>query len=247
MKGRIPFDACPLCGGDHDHLRDEPCAEKAMWKPCIDEVMRWRRCKDCGHVFAEGHFTPEAAADIFADAVDCQRVGFNIEDQRLISGALLDWVGGTGTLLDVGFGSGSLMFTADEMGWHVAGIDLRAENVDAMQKLGYDARQCELESVADEFDLICMLDVLEHMPDPKAALKHARKIGTGLLLSLPNMGSLCARYLTGSGENPYWREIEHYHNFTRERLYALLRECGWEPMRCRISERYRLGLEVLCT
>jgi hypothetical protein len=31
--------------------------------------------------------------------------------------------------------------------------------------------------------------------------------------------------------NPYWAEIEHCHNFSRSRLYALLREMGFEPVR----------------
>lgn len=247
MKGRVAFDACPLCGGGHDLLREEPCDAKPMWKPCIDPVMRWRKCRDCGHVFTEGYFADETAAEIYADAIECQQVGFDIESQRGVSGALLDWVGGTGSLLDVGFGSGSLMFTAAEMGWRAIGCDLRGENVKAMQALGFDARKCEVPEVHDAVDLIAMLDVLEHMPDPKAALIHARKIASGLLISLPNMDSVCSAYLDATGQNPYWREVEHFHNFSRKRLYALLRECGWEPMRCRISERYRLGLEVLCT
>lgn len=45
--------------------------------------------------------------------------------------------------------------------------------------------------------------------------------------------------------NPYWAEIEHYHNFGRRRLYALLSEMGFEPVRDGISERYRAGMEVI--
>jgi hypothetical protein len=32
--------------------------------------------------------------------------------------------------------------------------------------------------------------------------------------------------------NPYWAEIEHHHNFSRRRLYALLEECGFAPRVC---------------
>jgi hypothetical protein len=39
--------------------------------------------------------------------------------------------------------------------------------------------------------------------------------------------------------------IEHYHNFSRSRLYALLRETGFEPVRYGISERYRACMEVI--
>jgi hypothetical protein len=45
--------------------------------------------------------------------------------------------------------------------------------------------------------------------------------------------------------NPYWGEIEHYHNFGRTRLYALLEEAGFEPVRYAISERYRACMAVI--
>jgi protein O-GlcNAc transferase len=228
-------------------MREDDCTKHALWKPCIDPVMRWRKCDSCGHVFVEGHFTPEAAAEIFAGTQECQQVGYLIEDQRAECGRLLSWVGATGSLLDVGFGSGSLMFTADEMGWNAAGIDIRRENVDAMRQLGYEAYQCEIGDVSANVDMVTMLDVLEHMPDPRAALQQARGLASSLLVSCPNMGSMAAMALTATDENPYWAEIEHYHNFDRKRLYALLEECGWSPLRYRVSERYRLGMEVLCT
>jgi hypothetical protein len=45
--------------------------------------------------------------------------------------------------------------------------------------------------------------------------------------------------------NPYWGEIEHYHNFGRRRLYALLEEHGFEPARYGVSFRYRACMEVI--
>ena len=45
--------------------------------------------------------------------------------------------------------------------------------------------------------------------------------------------------------NPFWAELEHYHNFGKQRLYALLRENGFEPVDYGISERYYLCMEVI--
>ncbi len=45
--------------------------------------------------------------------------------------------------------------------------------------------------------------------------------------------------------NPYWGEIEHYHNFGRTRLYALLEETGFELVRYGIRERYRACIEFI--
>ena len=70
-----------------------------------------------------------------------------------------------------------------------------------------------------------MADVLEHMPFPKTGLIAARRLlapGGALFLSMPNMDTMVWRLLHANKVNPYWGEIEHYHNFSRKRLYALL-------------------------
>jgi hypothetical protein len=98
------------------------------------------------------------------------------------------------------------------------------------------------------YSVISLCDVLEHMPFPRAALLHAKRMledNGVLLVSCPNMDCTSAQFLTSAGSNPYWGEIEHYHNFGRARLYALLRECGFEPVNYAVSERYRLGMEVI--
>jgi len=45
--------------------------------------------------------------------------------------------------------------------------------------------------------------------------------------------------------NPYWREIEHFHNFTRSRLQALLRDCGFNPISFDIPRRWVMGMEIV--
>jgi len=74
-----------------------------------------------------------------------------------------------------------------------------------------------------------------------------RLLQTGgvLLISMPNSGSMVWKALDANNANPYWGEIEHYHNFERDRLYALLAECGFKPVRYGISQRYRVCMEVI--
>jgi protein O-GlcNAc transferase len=45
------------------------------------------------------------------------------------------------------------------------------------------------------------------------------------------------RLLHANGIDPYCSEIEHYHNFSRKRLYALLQNHGFRPVEYPISER----------
>lgn len=44
---------------------------------------------------------------------------------------------------------------------------------------------------------------------------------------------------------PYWIEIEHCHNFTKDRLFALLAETGFESLDYDINHRYRSGMEIV--
>jgi hypothetical protein len=53
--------------------------------------------------------------------------------------------------------------------------------------------------------------------------------------------------LHANGANRYWGEIEHYHNFSRGRLYALLKEHGFQPVEYSVSERHRAGMEVIAS
>ena len=41
-----------------------------------------------------------------------------------------------GSWLDIGFGNGSLLFTAEEWGYVLVGLDLRKDNVHALKQLG---------------------------------------------------------------------------------------------------------------
>ena len=64
-------------------------------------------------------------------------------------------------------------------------------------------------------------------------------------LSMPNSDCHVWRRLDEQGENPFWGELEHYHNFGRRRLYQLLESQGFEPIRYGVSERYYMCMEVI--
>jgi protein O-GlcNAc transferase len=64
-------------------------------------------------------------------------------------------------------------------------------------------------------------------------------------LSMPNMENMVWRLLHANKVNPYWAEIEHYHNFSRKRHYALLQEHGFEAVEYHVSESCRVCMEVI--
>jgi SAM-dependent methyltransferase len=251
---RIAYEACPLCdSGNFEHVKTVDCSRHECYSRILPPTMSWNCCNACGHVFTEGYFTEEAAAVIFSKAVPQQTVGHEIDKHRRISARIVERVSTimpSGDWLDVGFGNGSLLFTADEWGYRSVGLDLRAANIEAMQKLGYEVYCTPIEELdsSGRFSVISMADVLEHIPMPKGALAAAHRLlrpNGVLFLSMPNSDTIIWRIMDASNNNPYWPEIEHYHNFSRARLYALLEEAGFSPRAYTVSERYPTCMEVI--
>lgn len=255
MDARIPYEACPLCEGrDMDEVRVASTKAYPLYKPGLPETQRWVRCRACGHEFTDGYLTDEALALLFSDSHPGQSPGQDIETARYVWARTVERVsemrpGVGGRWLDVGFGSGALLSTAAELGWEVVGLDLREESVRLVREMGFEAHRIELTryAPAEKFDVVSMADVLEHMPYPKAALRHARGLlreGGVLYLSLPNSDSVLWETLTKNGVNPYFAELEHCHNFGRRRLHRLLEEHGFAPRHYGVSVRYRACIEV---
>lgn len=254
MQERIPFGKCPLC--ECPELADAARGDVSghpLYHPSLERIVQWKRCTACGHVFTQGYFSDEALQLVLRSTHENQQAGVDLEKQRYLSAHIVEKVlpyASSGTWLDVGFGNGSLLFTAQEYGFTPLGLDLRAENVKAMAALGIEAHCKDLSELSMDgaCAVISMADVLEHAPYPKKTLQAARRLLSGngvLFVSLPNMESMLWRTMDRQRANPYWAEIEHYHNFGRTRLYALLAEMGFEPARYGISERYRAGMEVI--
>jgi len=253
---RIPYEACPLCDAtDLVDVAEASCTHYPLYTPELPDTIRWRGCRSCGHIFTDGYFTDEALERIFQKAHPKQTPGKDIEAGRLISARIVTTVSTIrgelgGRWLDVGFGNGSLMTTADEFGYQAVGIDLRESSVKLMRDFGYQAHCVELTQFREpsSFDVVSMADVLEHMPFPRQALEHVHMLlrQAGLLfVAMPNMDCFVWKVLDQDGKNPYWGELEHYHNFGRDRLYALLGACGFAPCYYAVSERYRAGMEVV--
>jgi 2-polyprenyl-3-methyl-5-hydroxy-6-metoxy-1,4-benzoquinol methylase len=182
-----------------------------------------------------------------------QIVGADFERARGVAAQMIDKVlpyASSGMWVDVGFGNGALLMTAAEYGFDTLGCDLRPAAVAALRNTGIDARLCDLKELKLEkpCQVISMADVLEHMPFPKEGLAAAYALLAQdgvLLISMPNCGAPVWNLLDRMGANPYWGEIEHYHNFSRVRLDQLLHEMGFMPVRYGVATRYRVCMEVI--
>ncbi len=98
-----------------------------------------------------------------------------MDEQRTVSSFIVDRVSqfvADGAWLDVGFGNGSLLLTAQEWGFTRVGVDLRQSSVDALATYGIEAHCVDIAAwdQPGRFSVISLADVLEHMPFPKHAL-----------------------------------------------------------------------------
>lgn len=258
-NARHLYKCCPLCESSNiSFIGEADCRDHPSYNPMLPGTIRWKQCNECGHSFTEGYFTDEALSVLISSAHDYQLFDVaKLEKARAISAMMVDKISSVlekqeGKWLDVGFGNGALLITCAEYGFEPVGIDLRKTAVEKIKPLGIEAYCMEFIDFEQfgTFKVISMADVLEHMPYPKKALARVYKLlapGGVLFVSCPNADSLVWKSLTESKLNPYWRQIEHYHNFGRKRFYFLLIEHGFIPVNYSISNRYRIGMEVIST
>lgn len=241
-------------------LREDDCSKHPLWQKGLPARLSWMQCQGCFHVFRKSFFTDEGLKLLFSRSLPHQVAGSEIDVQRALWAEAVNrvnrllpeaaWSSSTDIWIDVGCGSGALVMTADEFGFKAIGVDTRQSAVNEIVALGYNAVVGNLNdlTVTDPVSVISLADVLEHVPHPRIALKRvfaALKPQGVLFVSCPNYDCAPWRASTRAGVNPYWGEIEHFHNFSRASLMRLLCQEGFAPVDYQISRRYKSCMEIL--
>ncbi len=161
------------------------------------------------------------------------------------------------TLLDVGAGTGDFVLAARKRGWQAEGVEPMEIARDNAKAKGVTLKK-ELALLAgQEFQVITLWHVLEHLPDLDAQidriLSHLEPDGS-LILALPNFKSWDARHY-----KTYWAAYDvprHLWHFSRKSVKRLFRAKGFEVTRVTplwfdafyvalLSEKYKNGKVVL--
>lgn len=120
--------------------------------------------------------------------------------------AALDMID-SGTILDLGSGDGLFLSLLKEKGISGEGLDISEEGVVKTRAKGLKASTFDFSGKVpfedNTFDVVVMLDLLEHLYVPEKLLKEAVRISKKMLIvSVPNFSSLPARIQTLLGSVP---------------------------------------------
>ena len=254
---RISYEKCPLCDSHNLTLDVKArCSKHPLYSSRLPEIISWLKCNDCNHSFTDGYFGDDGMEVLAQKSNNTQVFSAQESEQaRYISAKIVTNVSNlrndySGRWLDIGFGNGALLLTAKEFGYTVTGLDFRESCINALKPYIADVRNQDFFDLDEyeQYDVISMADVLEHLPFPNLFLNHAYKLlkpGGLIFISLPNMSAPIWEILSKNNANPYWTEIEHFHNFSRERLVSLLADHNFEYCYYGVSQRYRACMEVV--
>ncbi|MFH1845191.1 MAG: methyltransferase domain-containing protein [bacterium] len=241
-------EKCPLCRQRGQRKWVYNLVTNVDYNPNYHPVRTWYYCRDCDHIYA-GNYPADltTALDNFSDGQYDRPNPLLLPQLAEIMIRLQARAPGD-ILLDVGLGAGELSAVALEYGFNVVGLDVRAEY--AQQA----ASRLDIEVAVDDylqfdpvrcFDVICMGDVLEHMPDPVTAIRKTHTLlneGGVFWISTPNFAS--AYSLITGDRDPMRRVCEHLNYFSRRSLTQVLTIYGFEVVDYRTSAHYNGSMEI---
>lgn len=157
---------------------------------------------------------------------------------------MVELVGGTKRVLDVGCATGYLAQALTERGCTVSGLEFDADAAEQARPhlerlvVGDIETMDVVEAFGDErFDVIVFGDVLEHLRDPLAALRKAKALLAdrgSVVASIPNIAHGSVRLALLAGRFDYQElgllDSTHVRFFTRSSIEDLFREAGMAPI-----------------
>jgi SAM-dependent methyltransferase len=239
---------CPFCSHPetfvkyvmeaHQIWRCRACT--FMWihpRPTVDDL---KAVYDVSY-FHNEHFFMEDTAHLYGyyDYLS-ERFTKQSSYQDIVQGLkqmLPDFAHGRARLLDVGCGMGYLMDVAHDEGFQVTGVEFNPFAAERLKsKYAFPVHVGDvLDFHGEPFDVVTLMDVVEHFLDPFQSMEHiGGLVRPGGLLTLTTMDSdsVVSRML-GTRLEDFRRVREHLLFFTRKSIRALLERYGFEVVSIR--------------
>src|SRR5262245_49244719 len=203
------------------------------------------RCRHCGLLYLDPRPAPEELDRIYPPSYHAfdfspKRYGivFRIR-RRLEARRLLSWCRGLSDgarILDVGCGDGFHLRLLRDFGnpsWTLEGVDVNPDAVKAGRDAGLTIHHGEIERLglpSDHYDLVLLIQTIEHLPDPPAILAAIHRLlrpGGRVVIVTDNADSLDFRFFSGRHWGGY-HFPRHWNLFTRKTLRMLAEKVGLE-------------------
>jgi len=196
------------------------------------------RCNQCGLV----------RSDPVADAATLEQLyrqsaftyGSELAHLKRTYGRYLDvagqWCSGRAALLEIGCGNGFFLEEALAHGWRsVRGVEPSRAAAERASEAVRACISCELMRpglfASGSFDMVCMFQVFDHFPDPRAVLRACNQVlrSGGLVLAINhNVEAISARLL---GERSPIFDIEHTFLWSAGTMSRIFLAEGFEILR----------------
>jgi len=240
---------CPVCGGKNPELFAEAYDKEYFTS---DEKYRYARCEQCTAVYLDKPPTDRlheiyppnyySYGGIENSTTFTERVKARL-DRRMLRKVLRGIPGRRLRVLDIGGGAGWMLDVARAASSRVAEtheVDLKKEPAEAAERAGhvYHCMAVEDFTSSQRFDLIMMLSIIEHVPDPRSVLRRMADLLTDdglLLVKTPNTATLDCRLF----RHRNWGGFHcprHFVLFTAAGLARLGAECGLEVVRSQYTQ-----------
>lgn len=195
---------------------------------CTADIFRCRECgfRQCGSLNDVLSFYSDMADDAYEQSRDARGT-----QARMLLQSISRYRS-RGRLLDVGAGSGILVDEALKLGFDAEGIEPSGPLTRQAIERGLPVHRGILPSdeVRGLFDVITVVDVIEHVSDPVGLMRTIRgQLAPGgiAVVVTPDVGSVMARLL---GRRWWHYRIAHIGYFSGTTLAHALRIAGLEPM-----------------
>lgn len=209
------------------------------------------QCRLCGFRFIDTA-APEypTIAQYVYDEVDIEPIDVKQPHIQRRVRDILRFKQPPGRALDIGCGKGEVAVALNHRGFECAGIDMKPRIISYLRTHSPQVRwRCaevsELAGLSERFDVLTMYHVLEHIPNPKAALATVKALanpGALIVIEVPHVGGWGAR-LTGSRWHYY--KIDHVNYFRVRDLRALARAVDLQVLGVRGYQHFSYPQNVL--